>query len=227
MASPEETLQAHADALLASLRSACLVPGPAATLLPAADWRPTMQLRVAFGRKQVELGTFFRAGECKELKPVVEVPHLASTPPSSTAAAGADAAEAATTTTEPKKRRTRYTFLMIDSDAPTPEDPKFAFWRHWVVSGLSLGEEKEDEEGAAGEAGGDWDRNEVTDSKPHRYLFLLYQEPDGMRTLSKADVGGDEFVQRRSFDAATFATRHGLTLVGMNWMTCAGDGWTG
>ncbi|KAK8055163.1 hypothetical protein PG993_000390 [Apiospora rasikravindrae] len=190
----EEALQAHVDALRASLKSAGLVPGPVAALLPAADWRPTTQLRVAFGGKEFELGTFFRAGECKGAKPVEE-----------------------------KKRR--YTFLMIDPDAPTPDDPKFAFWRHWIVSGLSP---------PGGEAGGDCGGNEVTeylgpgpkdDSKPHRYLFLLYQEPEEMQSLSKADVGGDEFVQRRSFDAATFATRHGLELVGMNWMTCAGDGW--
>lgn len=29
-----------------------------------------------------------------------------------------------------------YTLMMIDPDAPTPDDPKFAFWRHWVVTGL-------------------------------------------------------------------------------------------
>lgn len=26
--------------------------------------------------------------------------------------------------------------MLIDPDAPTPEEPKFAFWRHWVISGL-------------------------------------------------------------------------------------------
>jgi phosphatidylethanolamine-binding protein len=26
--------------------------------------------------------------------------------------------------------------LLVDPDAPTPDDPKFAFWRHWVVSRL-------------------------------------------------------------------------------------------
>lgn len=29
-----------------------------------------------------------------------------------------------------------YTLLLVDPDAPTPDDPKFAFWRHWVVTGL-------------------------------------------------------------------------------------------
>lgn len=61
-------------------------------------------------------------------------------------------------------------------------------------------------------------------SKPHRYLFLLFREPDGL-ALSKSDVGGEEFVQRRSFEASDWVRKHGLTLVGMNWMLGAGDGW--
>lgn len=28
--------------------------------------------------------------------------------------------------------------LLIDPDAPTPDDPKFAYWRHWVLPGLQL-----------------------------------------------------------------------------------------
>lgn len=62
-------------------------------------------------------------------------------------------------------------------------------------------------------------------SKPHRYLFLLYREPQGGLSLSKDDVGGEEFVQRRSFRPAEFAERHDLIVVGINWMLCAGDGW--
>ena len=61
-------------------------------------------------------------------------------------------------------------------------------------------------------------------SKPHRYLFLLYRAPEGWQP-TKEDVGGEEFVQRRSFKPAEFASAHGLQLVAMNWMTCAGDGW--
>jgi phosphatidylethanolamine-binding protein len=43
--------------------------------------------------------------------------------------------------------------------------------------------------------------------------------------LAKDDVGGEEFVQRRSFQAAEFIEKHKLVLVGMNWMLGAGDGW--
>lgn len=26
--------------------------------------------------------------------------------------------------------------MLVDPDAPTPDDPKFAFWRHWIINGL-------------------------------------------------------------------------------------------
>ncbi len=61
-------------------------------------------------------------------------------------------------------------------------------------------------------------------SNPHRYLFLLFREPEGLK-LGKDDVGGEEFVQRRSFDAAAFVMKHNLVLVGANWMNCADDEW--
>lgn len=61
-------------------------------------------------------------------------------------------------------------------------------------------------------------------SQPHRYLFLLFREPHGL-ALTKEDVGGEEFVQRRSFDPVKFVEKHQLQLVGLNWMKGAGDGW--
>lgn len=63
-------------------------------------------------------------------------------------------------------------------------------------------------------------------SKPHRYLFVLFREPvlHGL-DLKPEDVGGEEFTQRRSFKPAEFAKKHGLELVGVNWMTVAADDW--
>lgn len=62
-------------------------------------------------------------------------------------------------------------------------------------------------------------------SSPHRYLFLLFREPPAL-ALRSADVGGEAFAERRSFDAAAFVARHGLQLVGVNWMLCAADEWS-
>lgn len=115
--------------------------------------------------------------------------------------------------------------LLVDPDAPTPDDPKFAFWRHWVLPGLKP---------LAGAEGIVAQTKPVLteylapgpkdESQPHRYLFLLYREPHGL-ALTKEDVGGEEFVQRRSFDPVKFVEKHQLQLVGLNWMKGAGDGW--
>ncbi|KAB8076491.1 phosphatidylethanolamine-binding protein [Aspergillus leporis] len=115
----------------------------------------------------------------------------------------------------------KYTLLLTDPDAPTPDDPKFAYWRHWVVSGLQPSESPEASAKTLTEYLGPGPKD---DSRPHRYLFLLFREPNGL-SLSKEDVGGEEFTARRSFKAAEWAQKHGLELVAVNWMLGAGDGW--
>ena len=113
---------------------------------------------------------------------------------------------------------------MIDPDAPTPDDPKFAYWRHWVVTSIPSG--------ASGIENGDTLTQYLApgpkdDSKPHRYLFLLYREPEGAKKPGKADVGGEDFVDRRSFGAKEWVEKWGMELVGVNWMLGAGNGWNG
>ncbi|KAI4602842.1 hypothetical protein KJ359_008062 [Pestalotiopsis sp. 9143b] len=193
------SLENHATALRASLEKASLSPGSASELIPSS-FTPSTVLKISFDDKLVDLGNFFRAGECKV---------------------------APTISFGPEEAAASYTLILTDPDAPTPDDPKFAFWRHWILSGLQplAG-------GAAGEVPST--KGPVTeylgpgpkdDSKPHRYLFLLYREPEGL-DLKKEDVGGEEFVERRSFKPAQFAEKFGLKLVSANWMTCAGDGWS-
>jgi hypothetical protein len=41
--------------------------------------------------------------------------------------------------------------------------------------------------------------------------------------MSKDDLDGDEPDQRRYFKPSAFAEKHGLVLVGVNWMTCGAD----
>ncbi|KAI0106628.1 PEBP-like protein [Daldinia grandis] len=191
------SLTTHTTNMASSLAHANLVPGPASALIPAA-FAPTTHLGISFGDKAADLGTFFRAGECKQ------APRISFSPEADANIQG-DAS---------------YLFILTDPDAPTPDDPKFAFWRHYVVSGLKPAE-KDGEGKVLTEYLGPGPKD---DSKPHRYLFLLFREPAGL-SLAKGDVGGEEFVQRRSFKPAGFAEKHGLSLVGVNWMTCAGDGW--
>jgi hypothetical protein len=55
---------------------------------------------------------------------------------------------------------------------------------------------------------------------------LLFKEPEDLK-LEKKDVGGEEFVDRRSFGAREFVEKHGLELMGVQWMRGVGDGWKG
>lgn len=57
-------------------------------------------------------------------------------------------------------------------------------------------------------------------------MFQLFREPKGgLGHLTKADIGGEEFVERRSFDSVGWAAARGLELVAANWMSCASDAW--
>jgi hypothetical protein len=113
--------------LSSSLAEAKLVPGVAASLIPE-DFKPTTDLRVSFDGKDVEMGNLLRASECKRSPSIQfaqEVSCRKQVRNTLTDEVQADAPGDAT-----------YMLLLVDPDAPTPDDPKFAFWRHWVLPGL-------------------------------------------------------------------------------------------
>ncbi|KAM0707966.1 hypothetical protein Q7P35_004615 [Cladosporium inversicolor] len=187
-------------ALIDSLKSASLLPSK---IVPA-NFTPTYDLNISFPSKSPSNGSLVRVSEVKE-KP--SVTFSSSSNPGSAQS---------------------FTFLLIDPDAPTPDDPKFAYWRHWVVVNVPSS--------ASGDGSGDVKDGETLtqylapgpkdESGPHRYLFLLFKELQGF-SISKDDVGGEEFVDRRSFGAKDFVEKHGLELVGLQWMRGVGDGWNG
>jgi phosphatidylethanolamine-binding protein (PEBP) family uncharacterized protein len=190
-----------AEALVDSLKSAKLLPS---TIIPES-FTPDLLLGVKFPSGLApERGSLARVSQVKE-QPIISI-------------RPAPASSAST-----------YTFMMIDPDAPTPDDPKFGYWRHWVVSAISLPSEttSSDDITARGTtltpylAPGPKD-----ESGPHRYLFLLFEETIG-ESLGKPDVGGEEFVERRSFRAEELVVKKGLKLVGVQWMRGVGDGWKG
>lgn len=201
-----------AAALLDSLKGANLLPSK---IIPA-DFHPTIHLNVRFPTKTVTNGTLVRVSEVKE------APAISISPSFPAASDDAPATEASESSPQRK-----YTFMLIDPDAPTPDDPKFSYWRHWVVANIPGGSEESSNVVGAGRtltqylAPGPKD-----ESGPHRYLFLVFAEPEGL-SLEKGDVGGEEFVDRRSFGAAEFVETHGLRLAGVQWMRGVGDGWRG
>ncbi|KAL3419566.1 phosphatidylethanolamine-binding protein [Phlyctema vagabunda] len=105
------SLSSHVQEVKTSLVSAGLATGSVA-LLPA-DLDLTTNLSVTFGDKSVGLGNLLRSSDCK------------TAPKISFSAEAGHESHAYT-----------YTLFLVDPDAPTPDDPKFAYWRHWVVSGL-------------------------------------------------------------------------------------------
>ncbi|KAF9697994.1 hypothetical protein EKO04_004493 [Ascochyta lentis] len=183
--------------LIESLKSASLLPSP---IIPQ-NFTPTYDLSVSFSSKSPTNGSLVRVSEVKET-------------PNVTFSATSNSGSAQS-----------YTFFLIDPDAPTPDDPKFAYWRHWVVTNIPLssgsGDVKQGKTLTQYLAPGPKD-----ESGPHRYLFLLFKEPEGF-SIEKSDVGGEEFVDRRSFGAREFVEKHGLELVGVQWMRGVGDGWNG
>ncbi|KAF2259560.1 PEBP-like protein [Lojkania enalia] len=172
-----------------------------ASLLPSKlipeDFTPSTTVSITYPNKSINPGDLARVSE------VAIAPNVAF---SGDASAG-------------------YTFMMLDPDAPTPEDPKFAFWRHWVVARVKP---------SASEGQGTLDSGVTLtrylapgpkdESGPHRYLFLVFREPEGV-AIRREDVGGEEFVERRGFGAEEFVEGRGLQLVGVNWMRGVGDGW--
>jgi phosphatidylethanolamine-binding protein (PEBP) family uncharacterized protein len=187
------------NALVDSLQNGGLL---ASSIIPA-NFTPTVNLAVNFPSISPSNGSFVRVSQVKDA-PTISI----SSPTSSLSSQS-------------------FTFMLIDPDAPTPDDPKFAYWRHWVVSNISLSKLDASDIVEAGVtltqylAPGPKD-----ESGPHRYLFLLFKEPENLK-LGKEDVGGEEFVDRRSFGASEFAEKHGLELVGVQWMRGVGDGWKG
>jgi phosphatidylethanolamine-binding protein (PEBP) family uncharacterized protein len=187
-----------ASTLLSSLRSANLLPS---AIIPAT-FTPSVNLSVTFSSISPSDGSLVRVSQVKDT-PTISVSSLeAASPPQS------------------------FTFMLLDPDAPTPDDPKFAYWRHWVVTNISSdGLDSSDIVSAGKTLTNYLAPGPKDESGPHRYLFLLFREPKGL-VLESEDVGGEEFVDRRSFGAAELVERKGLELVGVQWMRGVGNGWS-
>jgi hypothetical protein len=156
------------DTLLASLRTASLLPSP---LIPAS-FAPSYKLSVSFGAFAPQNGELARVGQVKD-EPRVTFERIGG--------AG-----------EKGEDEERFTFAMLDPDAPTPADPKFAFWRHWVVASIPSSTSSESEAEAEVSAGRTLTPylapGPKDESGPHRYLFLLFREPRGGSKLEKEEL---------------------------------------
>ncbi|ODA77758.1 hypothetical protein RJ55_06360 [Drechmeria coniospora] len=189
---PVAAAAGHLAGVTASLEIGNLVPGSASSLVPPG-FKPTTYLCVEYKGMAVELGNLFRARDCK-LAPTIRFA------PEACSQKGASA-------------KTYYTLMLVDPESPTPG----RFCRHWVLPGLQPIDDIDGTVTQTRPASTEYlgPRNE---SQPHRYLFLLFREPEDL------SLGHDDASDTRQFDAVGFIAKHGLELIGVNWMLGLGDG---
>lgn len=97
-----------------------------------------------------------------------------------------------------KRAGRTFTMIMVDPDAPSPDNPINRKYLHWLVANIpddgqiQHGDTLCDYMGPAPPAG------------RHRYIFLLYQQQTGAR------VPVQKIGERAKFSARDFAARHNL-----------------
>ncbi|KAF9229803.1 PEBP-like protein [Gyrodon lividus] len=123
-----------------------------------------------------------------------------------------------------------YALVMTDPDAPSRDDPKMGQWRHWVVTGLKAPALSALD---TGDLRARFTRSATTPyhppapprgTGPHRYVFLLYQEPIPnfvIPTDAPEHKSGPR--DRAKWNAADFADKYGLKLVGVNYFFVKGE----
>ena len=143
-------LEAYTTELISSLSKVGLAPG--STPLIPANFKATTKLSLKYGEREVSLGNFFKTGETASA-PSISFESEAQvcdnlwispfqTQVADTAASSSNCNEESNhtalflTPSSSQGGSENYILLFTDPDAPTPEDPKFAYWRHWVVPGL-------------------------------------------------------------------------------------------
>ncbi|XP_040575875.1 protein D2-like isoform X2 [Lepeophtheirus salmonis] len=100
----------------------------------------------------------------------------------------------------------KYVLIMIDPDAPSKINPKFRSYLHWVITDLDLEKMKSKNEiikyiGPAPPKG----------SGPHRYVFLLYEQPTSIQ------IKNFDQIIRSNFDVGKFTHDNNLHLVAGNY----------
>ncbi|KAG8220209.1 phosphatidylethanolamine-binding protein [Butyriboletus roseoflavus] len=108
-----------------------------------------------------------------------------------------------------------YTLVMTDPDAPSRSDPKMGQWRHWLVTGLKAPALSALD---TGDLSARVTRPATTPyyppapprgTGPHRYVFLLYQEPSvDFMIPTHADEYKNRPKDRAKWNAAHFAERY-------------------
>lgn len=96
-----------------------------------------------------------------------------------------------------------YTLVMVDKDAPSRENPKFGFWRHWIrvnVEGNKVADTGFEVSPYIGPG-------PPPKTGLHRYVFLVYQQEGGR---IEHDFWGNDGMDGKCFDFQAWAEQHKL-----------------
>ncbi|OIT30150.1 PREDICTED: protein MOTHER of FT and TFL1-like [Nicotiana attenuata] len=93
-----------------------------------------------------------------------------------------------------------YTLVMADPDAPSPSEPTFREWLHWIVTDIAEG----------GDASEGRELMEYMGPQPptgiHRYVFTLFRQTEAEQVPHKPPE------RRANFKTRQFASENGLGL---------------
>ncbi|KAG5184327.1 phosphatidylethanolamine-binding protein, partial [Tribonema minus] len=101
----------------------------------------------------------------------------------------------------------RFTVVMMDPDAPDPENPVNAEYLHWLLTDLPANRKPEVGAGVSVVA--------YTGPAPpvgtHRYVLLAYRQPESAQPFLTPEHQQEVLAQgRKRFSHAAFAAAHGL-----------------
>jgi len=141
------------------------------------DFVPSVELKVSFPKGDAKEGNVFSASDLHYVEPDVKW----SVPHN--------------------EKNSLFTLVCVDPDAPSRRDPSKREWRHWLVvnipgSDIGKGEALTPYTGP----------HPPKDSGLHRYVFLLYKQPDQI-TPAALDNTGDN---RGKFKTRQFAREYRL-----------------
>jgi phosphatidylethanolamine-binding protein (PEBP) family uncharacterized protein len=123
-----------------------------------------------------------------------------------------------------------YTVILSDPDAPSPSDPKFAEWQHWVWTNATVRGAADlcalDPATSSGDHPTAWFGPAPGQGDAHTYCVVVYQQPVGHNVVVPQEqwvsaVSG--FPPRRSFNSRAFAAAHGLVPVAALTFVCGWD----
>lgn len=105
-----------------------------------------------------------------------------------------------------------YTLLLTDPDAPSRAQPAVREWHHWLVGNIK----------GSDVASGDVLSQYVSSAPPldsglHRYVFLLFKQPNGRMDYSEVPKIAYTGEGRAKFNTKNFINKYMLTIVAGNF----------